>query len=112
MYRRFPYKYRRPVPWLVNPAPRPGLQTEAAQTAQKGTEQIPLPNEAETPHESNEKATRSKPWTLQRIFQSLHIDDLILICLIILLLQEGINDLEDDFLLIILIYLFICGVGK
>jgi hypothetical protein len=66
---------------------------------------IPLPNEFETETGSRKFANTSfLPDVFSKILGRIRLDDIILIGLIIVLLQERI---EDEFLLIILIYILL-----
>ena len=110
MHRRFPYRYRRPVqaPSDINIS----LDTirESPEEKQREPDIIPLPNESEAPplpKYSPKKSRRSNP--LQGIFNRISIDELILLGLIFLFLDEGLDEMEDDFLFVILIYLLLAG---
>ncbi len=66
---------------------------------------IPLPNTSEpSPGKLEKRNRRSKLPFPASLINSIRLDDLILIGLIILLLDENV---EDDFLLIILLYIFV-----
>lgn len=92
-YRRYPLK--RPRSFMYNKS-SPGSDA-------KKIDDIPLPNETDTVRKKSKGLSVTD--FLSRHFQ---IDELILLGLIFLLLEEKIN---DDFLLIILIYLLIAGMN-
>ena len=74
----------------------------------KEMEDIPLPNESESPTEVPSELRNGGLPNLLNFFRTrIHMEEIILIGLIILLLDEGLNGLEDEFLLIMLIYLLI-----
>lgn len=108
MYRRLPYRYRRYPLLPFMPAP---LRSPAQSNIKKGPAEqqtIPLPNEVDLPDNSTERnEARAHPFS--RLFGPLHIDDLILLGLVFLLLEEGARGIEEEFLIVILIYLFIAG---
>ncbi|RCX18789.1 hypothetical protein DFR58_10458 [Anaerobacterium chartisolvens] len=66
---------------------------------------IPLPNEKEIP-DANDNSSRGKgKFSLMNIIESIRLEEIILIGLIFLLISEGLNGIEDEFLLLILIYI-------
>ncbi len=69
---------------------------------------IPLPNEKEIP-DTNDNSSRGKnKFPLMNIIgERIHLEEIILIGLIFLLISEGLNGIEDEFLLIILIYILL-----
>ncbi len=72
-------------------------------------ESIPMPNEKEISISADPESTRNnKPMFLNNFIKNIHADDLILLGLIFILIQEN---LEDEFLIIVLIYLLIAGMN-
>lgn len=68
-------------------------------------EKIPMPNE--TPTSAKPEYVRNqKPMFLDNFIRNIHADDIILLGLIFILIQEN---LEDEFLIIVLIYLLVAG---
>lgn len=86
-----------------SPVPEPG---GTAAEAAREPDTVPSPNKSEEPVNEAPALHRSLKHNLLNIFNKIHLDDIILIGLIIMLLDEG---MDDDFLLIILIYIFISG---
>lgn len=80
-----------------------GMQANTA----KGVAKIPLPNEKdETVFDA--KAIQARKSPLSMLFPlRLHSDEIILLFLIFILIEEGI---DDDFLLIVLIYLLVAEI--
>ncbi len=109
--------YRRVPRFRRYPSIRPDSGTMQDNNANMGNtenekpkneiENIPLPNENEISiSAAPESARNNKPMFLNNFIKNIHADDLILLGLIFILVQEK---LEDDFLIIILIYLLIAG---
>lgn len=106
-YRRYPTLGRRYV--NANPAPAPAFNMGAAAIPEeivlKEENNIPLPNEFESdPGLKRNQSLSFLPNIFNRIFGRIELDDIILIGLIFILLQEKI---EDEFLLILLIYILL-----
>lgn len=71
----------------------------------KGADNIPLPNEEEKPLEEVENEQQVHRPSILDFFKSrIHLEEIILLGLIFILLDEKI---DDDFLLIMLIYILI-----
>lgn len=105
MYRRLPSRYRR---FIQNQPLEAEPQPPNEETGKKIVElkNIPLPNEAET---SGNKSTARFSNPFSNILSRIRIDDLILLGLVLLFIDEGRNEAEDDFLIVILLYLFLAG---
>jgi hypothetical protein len=108
MYRRFNQRPRRYG--YQNPA----YQNDAAnnQIADiepiKEIENIPLPNELESPSEFSSIFRGGGITSIVDFFKTrIHLEEIIIIGLIIILIGEGIDCLEDEFLLIALVYILI-----
>ncbi len=69
-------------------------------------EDIPLPNQKEKTDNAALRNNKGFSFPFSSIFKRIGIEEIILVGLIFLLLNEGI---EDDFLLIILFYILITG---
>lgn len=68
---------------------------------------IPMPNENEKSVPVDPGQVRNhKPLSLDSFIRNIHADDIILLGLIFILIQEK---LEDEFLIIVLVYLLISG---
>ncbi|MCX7710046.1 MAG: hypothetical protein N2484_09360 [Clostridia bacterium] len=106
MYRRVPFRRRRYVPSQALTAIVPQVIPEEPKKDLIQLKNIPLPNEVES-REDTKVSARSNPFS--NIFKRIRIDDLILLGLVFLFLDEGRNEPEDDFLLVILLYLFLAG---
>lgn len=81
------------------------IKTVEKETVKNEMENIPMPNEnfeAADP----EPARNNKPMFLDNFIKNIHADDIILLGLIFILIQEK---LDDEFLIIILIYLLVAG---
>lgn len=107
-YRRIPRFRRYPY---INPQPEM-VQEDTVDMGSVGSEpekdeikKIPMPNENPTP-ESSKHVRANKPMLFDNLIKNIHVDDLILLGLIFILLQENV---EDEFLIIVLIYLLIVG---
>ncbi|HEX3027837.1 MAG TPA: hypothetical protein VHT34_00685 [Clostridia bacterium] len=70
-------------------------------------EDIPLPNQKEQTDNAAFRNNKGFNFPFGSIFKRIGLEEIILVGLIFLLLNEGI---EDDFLLIILIYVLITGL--
>ncbi|WP_010245461.1 hypothetical protein [Acetivibrio cellulolyticus] len=68
-------------------------------------ENIPMPNENSSPDDP-EAVRNNKPKFIDNFIRNIHADDIILLGLIFILIQEK---LEDEFLIIVLIYLLVAG---
>lgn len=117
-------EYRRSTPWYRRYEAKTGTHTPAAAPAPAGSPggdtpnsnttplnepiRIPLPNEKEAePDEVRMKPKHRKKSSLLDLFQGhIDMDEIILLGLIVVLLDEGI---EDDFLLVMLIFLLLTG---
>ncbi|HEX9058787.1 MAG TPA: hypothetical protein VF941_01265 [Clostridia bacterium] len=109
MRRGFPLRYKRYVPLKeltnnLNP-----IEDNFADT------DIPLPNEAETEPEVKASERGGISFPSLSFLKKIRIDDLILLGIIVLFLDEGRGDenrgeAEDDFLIIIILYLFLSGL--
>ncbi len=109
MYRRLPNRNRKFNSGQAVPAANTHSAQENLKETAKELPHIPLPNEREGGRNPpTPKRTRGLG-PFQNIFNRIRIDDLILIGLIFLFLDEGLEEVEDDFLLVILIYLFLSG---
>ncbi|MGI6778564.1 MAG: hypothetical protein ACOX7R_11320 [Acetivibrionales bacterium] len=98
LYRRYPYYSKRHSHYNID--------SEEKETSGS----IPLPNEEEPIKEINETREieevqeRYRPSLLDFIKKHIHLEEIILLGLIFILLDEGI---DDDFLLIMLIYILL-----
>lgn len=110
IYRKFPVLRKKYM--YVNPAPAANSAAMGqAESSFREIEKIPLPNEIENginlPDQNNDDVgitrNRNKPF-LSSVFQNIQPDDIILLGLIFILYQEGI---DDEILLILLIYIFL-----
>ena len=68
---------------------------------------IPLPNETEISEPSDMPEFRGKTNLFNFIRTKIHFEEIVLIGLIILLIDEGITCLEDELLLVVLIFLLL-----
>ena len=73
----------------------------------ENTSDIPLPNETEIPEPPDMSEVRGKTNLFHFIKTKIHFEEIILIGLIILLIDEGITCLEDELLLVVLIFLLL-----
>ena len=73
----------------------------------KELQSIPLPNEEIEPLDETEDTDQKRSFSFQNIIKYIPFEEIILLGLIILLLDES---FEDDFLLIILVYLLFTGI--
>lgn len=107
MSRRVPFQRRRYAPSqaLTAIAPQP-IQNDPKKDLIQPLRNIPLPNEVES-QEDAKSIRSSNPFS--NLFEKIHIDDLILLGLVFLFIDEGRNEPEDDFLPVILLYLFLAG---
>lgn len=106
MYRRPPPPNRRFIPAQAIDAITPQPVKEEHKKIVPELNTIPLPNEVESGTEHKPDRKRNP---FAHILNQIHIDDLILLGLVFLLISEGLNEAEDDFLIVILLYLFIAG---
>lgn len=110
IYRRYPTVFRRPMrmfPAVDNPV-------QANNIVDRQLEYIPFPNEADTrpftPDVAENTENRKRPPSLLKTIGSrIHMDEIIILGLIFILMNEGV---EDELLLIALVYLFISGFGR
>lgn len=107
-YMRRPYIKRK---YMYQEPPLPVHMEDEYPTAGKAAmakeklADIPLPNEKEDMSpETSRLTTQQKPFFLSFLKNRLRIEDIILLGLILLLLQEGV---EDELLLILLIYILL-----
>lgn len=87
------------------------INTGPAENENSKTEiaNIPMPNENEITAPNVPNNTRNnKPMFLSNFIKNIHADDLLLLGLIFILIQEN---LEDEFLIIVLIYLLVAGMN-
>lgn len=109
LYKRNPQRQRRYG--YQNPAANQSAYTttqKAEVEAIKTIEDIPLPNELESPSDfSPEYRSPGIPSIINFFKERIHLEEIILIGVIFLLLDEGINGLEDEFLLIMLVFVLI-----
>lgn len=106
MHRRLPSRNRRYIPaQTLAPVPSQPQKEEIKKNIIE-LSNIPLPNEVEYPDEKK-PVQRGNPFS--NIFNKIHIDDLILLGLVFLFIDEGRHEAEDDFLIVILLYLFLAG---
>lgn len=106
-YRRSPF-YSRRYPSMV-PSASASITAEEFPIPEtsKEVETVPAPNSAEEPPEETPDIHRAgMPHFFNLLKDRIHLDDIILIGLIFLLLDEG---MQDDFLLILLIYILLVG---
>jgi len=106
-YRRVPrfkrYPYIKPEPDITQDA---GSMEDVGKESDKNEiEKIPMPNENPAP-QNPEHSRYHKPTFLDNFIKNIHADDIILLGLIFILIQEK---LEDEFLIIVLIYLLVAG---
>ncbi|MCX8129044.1 MAG: hypothetical protein N3I35_02965 [Clostridia bacterium] len=107
MYRRIGQRQRRYGYQTPTAYQSVNSNTGAAEAIRK-IEDIPLPNEIETPPEFSSYAGSMRNSSIINFFKTrIHFEEIILIGLIIILLDEGITGIEDEFLLIILVYLLL-----
>ncbi|NLL06982.1 MAG: hypothetical protein GX270_14630 [Clostridiaceae bacterium] len=107
-YRRVPRSYRYPYIKPESSAVQDNtnsLENTVNEIEKTEIESIPMPNE--TPKSAKTEYLRNqRPMFLDNIVKNIHADDIILLGLIFILIQEN---LEDEFLIIVLIYLLIAG---
>lgn len=107
-YRRPPQNTKRYHPPLLpfNIGPRRPAATYTAQSGHKDYLDIPMPNEQEYPSEYVEerRGISGLSGIVEFVRTHIHVEELILIGLIILVLDES---LEDNLLLILLIYILL-----
>lgn len=101
-YREYPYK--KPGPGIVEGNTK-GMEDIEKETEKIEVEKIPMPNENPIPLKP-EPIRNNGPAFLNNFLNNIHADDIILLGLILILIQEK---LEDEFLIIVLIYLLIAG---
>lgn len=106
MHRRPPFRSRR---YLSSQALVPTAQLQKDEPSKEALvlNNIPLPNESDSPAAKSPSRMGSP---FGNLFSKIHIDDLILLGLVLLFIDEGLNEAEDDFLIVILLYLFISGI--
>jgi len=104
IYRPRGYPYIRPEPNMFQANTNNASQIEA-EVEKNEIEKIPMPNENPTPSDP-EPVRNHRPISLSNFFRNIHADDIILLGLIFILIQEK---LEDEFLIIVLIYLLVAG---
>lgn len=102
LYRRNPFKPRK----LAYPSYGTKYDIDDI-TGTKELQSIPLPNEDIEPLGETETTGEKRVFSLDNIIKHIPLEEVILLGLIILLLDES---LEDDFLLIILVYLLFTGI--
>ena len=106
-YRRVPrfkrYPYTKPPSDVVNNTNSIGDTGGELEKAE--IEKIPMPNENPT-SDKVEYVRNQRPMFLDNFIRNIHADDIILLGLIFILIQEN---LEDEFLIIVLIYLLVIG---
>jgi len=98
------YPYIKPNPYTVQGKANEVGPTEK-DTEKSEVEKIPLPNENPIPSQPG-TVRSNRPMFLSNFFRNIHADDIILLGLILILIQEN---LEDEFLIIVLLYLLIAG---
>lgn len=109
-YRRVP-RFRR-YPYIGPDLETAQTKTVDLESIENGSDKnavltIPMPNENENSAPVNPGQVRNhKPLSLDSFIKNIHADDIILLGLIFILIQEK---LEDEFLIIVLIYLFVSG---
>jgi hypothetical protein len=104
-YRRNQQIYRR-HPYFSMMSKPTGPVHDDAQDELKAIAGIPLPNEAEIPYEKpdDEKRKAKKTNILDFFKNHIKVEDIILVGLIFLLIEEGI---EDELLLLVLVFLLL-----
>lgn len=106
MPRKLPFRNRRYAPPQALTATVPQLPHKEPKKNIAELSGIPLPNEMDLSHEKK-AVQRGNPFA--NILNKIHIDDLILLGLVFLFVDEGRSEQEDDFLIVILLYLFLAG---
>jgi len=104
IYRPRGYPYIKPQPDTVQDNTN-GMEQIEAEIEKNELEKIPMPNENPIPSDSG-PIRNHRPTFLNNFFRNIHADDIILLGLIFILIQEN---LEDEFLIIVLIYLLVAG---
>lgn len=103
VYKRIPQNHRKYPHSSTNQT----SSTTADSDTIKGMDQIPLPNEVEeAPHMFSKTRYGHKPSFLDSVTKHIQVDEILIIGLIFLLFTEG---LEDDILIILLIYILVSG---
>jgi len=108
MNRRFSSNYRRYPHSNMDNADEKATKTNLQEII-KRIEDIPLPNLRENTSEPYERLARHFKIPFKKFFSRIGFEEILLIGLIFLFLNEGI---EDDFILIILIYVLITGIEE
>lgn len=104
LYKRHPTTNRK----YVHAADGVNLNTDMGQEIQEEIRQIPMPNEVDSlPPPPRKALDKHRPSFLDAFKNRIQLDDIILLGLLFLLLDES---LEDDLLLIILVYIFLTGM--
>lgn len=105
-YRRFPAVYRRYGHWLPdlpddnNPEPGGSIEVEKVNKA----EEFPLPNMTESLPVDDKSRKGSLPGLLNSVLSRITIEELVLLGVIIILFDGGV---QDEILLIMLIYILL-----
>ncbi len=108
LYRRYPYINRQYVHNKTMVPTTDIFNSDPMVEPQKTIDDIPLPNEEplETPGRRDVRRVHPVPF-LSFFKKRIGIEEILLIGLLFLLIQEGIN---DEFLIIILLYLLFTGI--
>lgn len=107
LYRRYPYVNRQYMHSKSNVPAGNILNAELVGEPQRTIEDIPLPNEEPLETPNRHDIRRSHPFPFLSFFKKrIGIEEILLIGLLFILLQEGI---DDEFLIIILLYLLFTG---
>jgi hypothetical protein len=107
LYRRNPFKFRRPVYPSENYSMKYDIEDDIK--GPKELESIPLPTEDIGHSDETINTDKKRNFSFLNMINHIPIEEVILIGLIFLLLDET---LEDDFLLIILVYILLTGIDK
>ncbi|HHV28439.1 hypothetical protein [Acetivibrio mesophilus] len=106
-FRRYGTVAAQNIPYMQDNNLDPKNTVDLPSNTAKEVEKIPLPNEKDEPV-FDRKPTQVRKSPLSMLFsRRLHSDEIILLFLIFILIEEGI---DDDFLLIVLIYLLVSEI--
>jgi hypothetical protein len=108
LYRRHPYINRQYMHNNVNVHAGDMLNPDVVGEPQRTVDDIPLPNEEPLESPRRQSTRKNQPFSFLNFFmERIGIEEILLLGLLFILLQEGI---DDEFLIIILLYVLITGI--